>query len=152
MQASRRCFPQAVGQHVCAPGHDRGSLSQQAWDGEQDGPGAIQGRLLGLQMFPWVSTLGWEQRVVRVATGGLEGQLIPQVVLHCASGSVGGPGPFEKVSDSRKAEFLCRLTARGSSAPAVTACPRGPGLSSVSRSWQAIRTAMAATQNSENRP
>lgn len=72
-------------------------LSEQALDGEQDGPDIIQGRPLVLQDVQADVTLGvhvgvvagceepHRGRIVRVATGELQRELIPQVFVYLAS-------------------------------------------------------------------
>lgn len=71
--------------------------SEQALDGEQDGPDIIQGRPLVLQDVQADVTLGvhvgvvagceepHRGRIVRVATGELQRELIPQVFVYLAS-------------------------------------------------------------------
>lgn len=101
-------------------------LSEQTLDGEQDGPDVIQGRPLVFQDVQTDVTLGvhigmvagceelHRGRVVRVATGELQGQFIPQVFIYCASGSMDGPHPFEEVVGFREGRnsFIARHLGR----------------------------------------
>ena len=95
---------------MCVQRAINAGLSEQTLDGEQDGPDVIQGRLLVFQDVQTDVTLGvhigmvagceelhWG-RVVGVATGELQGQLIPQVFIYLsASCSMNSLYPFEKV-------------------------------------------------------
>lgn len=84
-------------------------FSEQALDGEQDGPDVIQGGPLVFQDVQADVSLGVHVgvvagreelhcgRVVRVAAGELQRELIPQVFIYCAGCSMDGPHPFEKV-------------------------------------------------------
>ena len=74
-------------------------FSQQALDGQQDDPSGCPGRC-----YPgcphWV-VAGCEELdhgcIVRIATGRLQAELIPQVFIYCVNCPMNGPQPFEKV-------------------------------------------------------
>ena len=108
----RRGGPGGVltGPQVLGEGPGLTVTSEQTLDGEQDGPDVIQGRPLVFQDVQTDVTLGvhigmvagceelHHESFVRVATGELQGQLIPQVFIYLsASCSMNGLYPFEKV-------------------------------------------------------
>ena len=105
---ARRGSPGGVltGPQVLGEGPGRAVTSEQTLDGEQDGPDIIQGGPLVFQDVQADVTLGvhigmvagceelHRGRVVRVATGEFQGQLIPQVFIYLEKDSQGNsPAP-----------------------------------------------------------